>query len=160
MATGRSVHSEPSSTHPPSSSWTWIAPSFSTTDGGGNCRPASFVSTAMAHKPTGSWRRGSGPDSGQCLLMQEAVRGEDAAPGGGAHALQVGEAATGLLDDDLQRGQVPEADLWLHGDIDTALGHQHVLPEIAESPRAPHGCGQVEESCHLPFRRPILDAGM
>ncbi len=78
-------------------------------------------------------------------VVQEAVGGDGAAGRRAGTALQVGEPPARLLDDERDRGQVVQRDLGLGGDVDRALGHQHVGPEVAVRPGPPGRGEQVEE---------------
>src|ERR1051325_102153 len=69
-------------------------------------------------------------------LVPQRVRRDGAAAGGARFAREVREAAAGLVDDDLHRGDVPLRDLRLDGDLDCPLGDEHVRPEVAEAARA------------------------
>ena len=72
------------------------------------------------------------------VVVQQAVGGDRAAAVGARDAVEIGEAAAGRFDDDHRRREVPERQaLRLHRDVDRAVGHQHVRPEVAETPRAP-----------------------
>src|SRR5712692_9087905 len=78
-------------------------------------------------------------------LVEQAVGGHGAAPVDPGPALEVGETAPGLLDDDQERGQVPGGDLGFDGDLDAALGHQDMGPEVAEAAAAGAAPGQRQE---------------
>ena len=64
--------------------------------------------------------------------MEEAVGGDGAPAVRRPDAAVVGEAAAGLLDDHLHGGQVPQRHDGVEPDVDSALGHEHVRPEVAE----------------------------
>ena len=54
-------------------------------------------------------------------------------PGAGRAAVEGRAAAAGLLDDQLDRGVVPELELLVGRDVERALGDEAVLPEVAEA---------------------------
>jgi hypothetical protein len=86
------------------------------------------------------------------------VGAHHAAAVGPGLALQRGEPAAGLGDDDLQRGQVPQGHLGFGGDVAGALGDQHVRPEVPERAGPPHRPGQVEEVVQDPALGPSAQA--
>ena len=65
--------------------------------------------------------------------------------------------AAGLDHDGDQRGHVPEAQLGLAGDVDGALGDEHVRPEVAVGARAPHPVGEVQEGVAAPAGGPAAE---
>ena len=72
------------------------------------------------------------------LVVQQAVRGDRAPAVGARDAVEIGEATTGGFDDHHRRGEIPDRQaLRFHRDVDRAVGHHHVGPEVAETPRAP-----------------------
>jgi hypothetical protein len=71
-------------------------------------------------------------------------------------ARQIGEPAPGLAHDHVECREVPDGDLRLAGDVDGALGHEHVAPEVAVGAGAPDRPGQVEEAVEP---APLLPAG-
>ena len=75
-------------------------------------------------------------------------------PGPGSPG-EVGEPAAGLPHDHVEGGEVPDGDLGLAGDVDGALGHQHVAPEVAVGAGAPDRAGEVEEAVEA---APLLPA--
>ena len=80
-----------------------------------------------------------------------------ALPAAGARgAGEVGEPAAGLPHDDVERGEVPDRHLGLAGDVDRALGQQHVAPEVAVGAGPPDRAGEVEEAVEA---APLLPAG-
>src|SRR5882724_3152769 len=90
--------------------------------------------------------------------MEEAVCADDASPVGGWHAGQVSEPPAGLLDDDLERGEVPQRYLGLSGDIDGPLGDEHVRPEIAERAGSPRRLRHGHEAVQQARLRPAANA--
>ena len=77
--------------------------------------------------------------------MEPAVAGQRVAaerPGG---AVERGERATRLPDDDVERGHVVELELRLGGEVDGALRDEHVGPEVAVGPGAPAAPRQRHE---------------
>ena len=68
----------------------------------------------------------------------QAVRRDGASPVDPRDALDVGESAAGLLDDDLHRGEIPLADAdRVDGTVDAPFRDEHVRPEVTESPCVP-----------------------
>jgi hypothetical protein len=77
------------------------------------------------------------PQTGEHLVVQQPVAAHAAAAVGPGPPVEVGEAPARLLDDDLQRGEVPQRHLGLERRVDCPLGDEHVRPEVAEGPGAP-----------------------
>ena len=73
---------------------------------------------------------------------------------------QVGEPAACLLENHLQRRDVPMRDLWLGGQVDRAFGDQQVAPEVAVRPGPPGPCGQVQEAVEAAAFLPAGDRGV
>ena len=80
--------------------------------------------------------------------MQQPVGAHGAAAVRRRLAGQVGKNSSGLLDDHLQRGEIPERDHGLGGNIHRAFGYQDVRPEIPVGAGPPDRSGQVQESVH------------
>jgi len=59
---------------------------------------------------------------------------------------QIGEPATGFLENHLQRCDIPVRDLRLGRQVDRAFGDEQVTPEIAVRPGPPGPRGQIEEA--------------
>src|SRR5205823_11872823 len=89
---------------------------------------------------------------GQRGVVEQAIAGEDRAAVDAVGAVEIGESATRLLHDDLERGDVPRLDGGRERDLSLALGHPEVRGEVAEA--ALHLCpiGQMEEA--LPVSAP------
>ena len=78
--------------------------------------------------------------------MQVAVGADDAAAvGGRALPDRSVKRPPASSHDDLERGQVPQRDFRLGGDVDRALGDQHVRPEVPVRAGPPDRPGQREE---------------
>src|SRR5215207_4895318 len=97
---------------------------------------------------------------GQDLVVDQAVRAQAAAAGWGRLAGEIAEPAAGLLDDDLERGDVPDGRLRLQSRIGSALGDQQVDPEVAVPNRPPTGHREVEERLTIATADPALDAAV
>ena len=67
----------------------------------------------------------------QRRLVQVAVGGQRVAAPRAVGAVEGGEPAAGLAHDDVERGHVVDLELGLGGEVDGALGEQHVGPEVA-----------------------------
>ncbi len=80
------------------------------------------------------------------LVVQVPVGRDRAAPGRPVGAVEIGEPPARLGDDDRRRGQVVQRHLRLGRDVDCALGHQHVGPEVAVGAGPPDVPGQAEEA--------------
>ena len=85
-------------------------------------------------------------ERGHHVVVQQPV-GRDHVAGVDARvAAHVGAPAAGLLDHHLHRGDVPHREpADLDRDVDRAVGHQHVRPEVAEAAHAPAAPRQREE---------------
>ena len=70
---------------------------------------------------------------------------------------EVGERPARLLDDHLQRGEIPQRDGRIAGDLGRPLGNEHVLPEVAEAARAPAPPAELEQRRRIGLA-PVLDA--
>ena len=90
----------------------------------------------------------------QRLVVQPAVAGQRVAAGGPGRAVERGEHAAGLADDHVERGHVVELELRLGGEVDGALGEQHVGPEVAVRPGPPAAPGQRQERVEPVRARP------
>jgi hypothetical protein len=86
-----------------------------------------------------------GAEPPQQLVVQQAVGGQGVAAERAVLAGQRGEPATGLDDDRHQGGHVVDGQLRLGGDVDGALGQQHVGPEVAVAPGPPDLAGELQE---------------
>ena len=65
---------------------------------------------------------------------------------GAGVAVEVGEATACLLDEHEQRREIPDLEpVRLDRDVDRTLGHERVLPEVAEAPAPPAAPGEREE---------------
>ena len=69
--------------------------------------------------------------------MQQRVRGHRVAPEGSGFAVQGGEASACLGDHGHECRHVVELELGLGGQVDGALGHEHVGPEVPVGAGAP-----------------------
>src|SRR6202161_2433425 len=84
--------------------------------------------------------------------------GREAAAGAGAGgAVETGEVTAGLLDDDRDGREIPQRRLGVGGDLSGALGHQHVLPGIADAARPPAPAAGVDHLLEAADRVPPLD---
>ena len=97
-------------------------------------------------------------DPGQHLVVQVPVGGERVAAPGPGRAVQGGEPPAGLGDDGHQRRHVVDGQLRLGRDVDGALGHEHVGPEVAVRAGAPAVVGQPEELLIAADLAPRADA--
>ena len=77
--------------------------------------------------------------------MEPAVGGHRAAAVRPGLPVEVGERAAGLAHQDVERREIPQRHLGLGGDVDGALGHQAVGPEVAVAAHPPHGVGEIDE---------------
>src|SRR5271168_133546 len=89
--------------------------------------------------------------------MQQAVGADEFAGIDGAFTAHVGGAATGLLNDEAERREIPRHAREVDGDLDGALRHQHVLPEAAEGAAVARGVQQAAKS--FAHYRSFLRAG-
>ena len=80
---------------------------------------------------------GSATDDGQGRVVHQTVGGHPVPAVRAGNAREVGETASRLLDHDSNGGQVPDRHRWIQRDLRGALGHQHVLPRIADAAGAP-----------------------
>src|SRR5690625_1499696 len=93
----------------------------------------------------GAQRGGAAVEPGQSLIVQGAVGTHQRAAVLETLGAQVGGASAGLLQEDRQRGGVPDRQFRLRGDVDRAFGDHHVRPEVPVGACAPHRAGQAEE---------------
>src|SRR5690242_3701729 len=100
----------------------------------------------------------SATDAPQCGVVQAPVGGDRIPTRRRARAGQVAELTPGLLDDDLRRRQVPQRRDGIDGDLQCALGQQHVGPEVAEAARAPARLNELDQPFAPPARGPVLKA--
>ena len=94
------------------------------------------------------WRTRAYGDFWSYMLLAEGAVDIAAEPELELHdmaALEGGEPAAGLADDHVERGHVVELELGLGGDVDGALGEQHVGPEVAVGAGAPAAAGERHE---------------
>src|SRR6266508_198951 len=73
------------------------------------------------------------------------VGGDHRAAVGAPNASGIREATAGLLDHDLHGGEVPDAHPELDRQVDRSLGHEHVLPEVADASCHPRALRQLDE---------------
>lgn len=105
--------------------------------------------------------RGSGrAEPAEHLVVQPTVGRDRAAGLGPADAVEVGEAPTGLLDDDGERGEVVQRQVRLGGDVDRPFGHQEVGPEVSVRPRAPAGAQGGDKGVAAAKVLPAAQAGV
>src|SRR6266581_4523710 len=100
------------------------------------------------HKPTPGQVTLSSSAPGEQLehlAVQEAVGGHRAAAVWGRLSREIGERATRLLDDHLQRRQVPQRDFGLGADVDSALSDKNMGPEVAVGAGAPDGTAELKK---------------
>ena len=81
-------------------------------------------------------------------------------PHGPSLAVQRRERAAGLADDHVERGHVVDLELGLGGDVDGALGHQHVGPEVAVRAGAPAPALSERKSSSLAALLPAAQRGV
>ena len=86
------------------------------------------------------------------LVVEEAVRGQQRARVDQPPAVEVGDPAAGLLDQDERRGHVPGRQLDLDHGLGGALGQQRVAPEVTEAAIPPDLAEEAGEA-----RRPGRD---
>ena len=132
-------------------------------------RPAGRRRAAQARRTAGrgpSGQAASGPAGAvgrtrsEGGVVQEAVGRQRAPAARAGRAGEVGEPAAGLPDDHVERGEVPQRDLGLAGDVDRALGQQAVAPEVAVGAGAPDRPGEVEEAVEQAALLPAGEAGV
>src|SRR5689334_10865661 len=96
----------------------------------------------------------------QQLVVQQAVRRGRVAAVRARAAVEAGEGAAGLGDDDRGGGHVPQGQLGLGAEGDRALGDHHVGPEVAVRARAPDLTGEVEEAVEAAPLLPAAERGV
>ena len=92
----------------------------------------------------------------QYPVVEQAVGADGAAPVGAGSTGKVAEAPAGLLDDDLEGGQVPERHFRIETDLAGPLGHEQMGPEVAEGPAPPALPGQIQEVGRAAVHRPAV----
>ena len=69
-------------------------------------------------------------------------------PSAPAHSIEVRETPAGLLHNYLQCRQVPQRHLGVQPDFTRPFSHQHVRPEVTETPSPPAPGGQLGDAPH------------
>src|SRR5690349_23928378 len=86
-----------------------------------------------------------GAEEGERGVVQVAVGGQRVAAPRPVGAVEGGEPAPGLAHDDVEGRHVVELELGFGGDVDGALGEQHVGPEVAVGAGAPAAALERDE---------------